>query len=155
MFACLPPSPLIRLVACKNAAAGIRTSELARKGSTTTTQKQPTKITAKMGCMNSKPSYIDIEHVAGGEKEYQERFLETKKLGEGEFGEVKLVHDVKESDTTKARYLACKYLRKGFTFKDNTLFPPLKKEMLQGEVEILRRLNGEVREGGDIDRPLP
>ena len=108
-----------------------------------------------MGCMNSKPSYIDIEHVAGGEKEYQERFLETKKLGEGEFGEVKLVHDVKATanDTMKAKYLAVKYLRKGFTFKDNTLFSPLKKEMLQGEVEILRRLNGEVREGEVIDQP--
>lgn len=105
--------------------------------------------------MNSKPSYIDIEHVAGGEKDYQERFLETKKLGEGEFGEVKLVHDVKATanDMTTAKYLAVKYLRKGFTFKDNTLFPPLKKEMLQGEVEILRRLNGEVREGEAIIGP--
>ena len=37
------------------------------------------------------------------------------------------------------------YLRKGFTFKDNTLYSPLKKEVLQGEVEILRQLNGEVR----------
>jgi len=92
--------------------------------------------------MNSKPTYIDTELVAGGEKEYQERFMETKTLGEGEFGVVKLVHDVKAKATDKP--LAVKYLRKGFTFKDNTLFPPLKKEMLQGEVEILRQLNGEV-----------
>jgi len=112
--------------------------------------------TAKMGCMNSKPSYIDSEYVAGGEKEYQERFLETKTLGEGEFGVVKLVHDQNENvnDMSKAK-LAVKYLRKGYTFKDNTLFAPLKKEMLQGEVEILRRLNGEVREGEVIDQPLP
>ena len=107
--------------------------------------------------MNSKPSYIDIEYVAGGEKEYQKRFLETKTLGEGEFGVVKLVHDQNEEadDKTQANHLAVKYLRKGFIFKDNTLFSPLKKEMLQGEVEILRRLNGEVREGEVIDRPLP
>ena len=97
-----------------------------------------------MGCLNSKPSYI--ANSAGGEKEYQERYLESKTLGEGEFGVVKLVHDVKAKDLINAKPLAVKYLRKGFTFKDNTLYPPLKMEMLQGEVEILRRLNGEVRE---------
>jgi serine/threonine protein kinase len=96
-----------------------------------------------MGCVNSKQSYI--EHVAGGEKEYQDRFLESKTLGEGEFGVVKLVHDVKNKDLIQSKPLAVKYLRKGFTFKDNTLYPPLKKEALQGEVEILRQLNGEVR----------
>lgn len=106
--------------------------------------------------MNSKPSYIDSEYVAGGEKEYQKRFLETKTLGEGEFGVVKLVHDLNEkADDMMAKHLAVKYLRKGFIFKDNTLFSPLKKEMLQGEVEILRRLNGEVREREFIDQPLP
>jgi serine/threonine protein kinase len=97
-----------------------------------------------MGCLNSKPSYIEL--VAGGEKEYQERFLESKTLGEGEFGVVKLVHDVKAKDLIQTKPLAVKYLRKGYTFKDNTLYSPLKKEMLQGEVEILRQLNGEVRE---------
>ena len=109
-----------------------------------------------MGCMISKPSYIDVEYVAGGEKEYQKRFLETKTLGEGEFGVVKLVHDQnEEADSTQAKHLAVKYLRKGFVFKDNTLFSPLKKEMLQGEVEILRRLNGEVSEREVTDQPLP
>lgn len=97
---------------------------------------------ANMGCMNSKPAYI--ENVTGGEKDYQERYLESKTLGEGEFGVVKLVHDVKAKDLIQAKPLAVKYLRKGYTFKDNTLYSPLKKEMLQGEVEILRQLNGEV-----------
>lgn len=96
---------------------------------------------ANMGCMNSKPAYI--ENVTGGEKDYQERYLESKTLGEGEFGVVKLVHDVKAKDLIQAKPLAVKYLRKGYTFKDNTLYSPLKKEMLQGEVEILRQLNGE------------
>eukprot|EP00985_Skeletonema_marinoi_P003276 scaffold1369_cov107-Skeletonema_marinoi.AAC.3 len=101
----------------------------------------PSNNDANMGCLNSKPSYI--ENVTGGEKDYQERFLETKTLGEGEFGVVKLVHDVKAKDLIHSKPLAVKYLRKGFTFKDNTLYSPLKKEMLQGEVEILRQLNGE------------
>jgi len=39
--------------------------------------------------------------------------------------------------------LAVKYLKKGITFKDNTIYMPLKKHVLQGEVEILRALNGE------------
>ena len=99
---------------------------------------------ATMGCMGSKPSYI--EQVDGGEKDYQERFLESKTLGEGEFGVVKLVHDVKAKDLLNTKPLAVKYLRKGYTFKDNCLYSPLKKEMLQGEVEILRQLNGKVRE---------
>ena len=97
-----------------------------------------------MGCMKSKPAYI--ENVNGGEKDYQERYLESQTLGEGEFGVVKLVHDVKAKDLIQAKPLAVKYLRKGFTFKDNTLYSPLKKEVLQGEVEILRQLNGEVSE---------
>ena len=94
-----------------------------------------------MGLCNSKPSYIASAH--GGEREYHERFLESKTLGQGEFGVVKMVHDVKRKDMIDAKPLAVKYLRKGFTFRDNTLYTPLKKEVLQGEVEILRRLNGE------------
>ncbi|KAL7535020.1 hypothetical protein ACHAXR_008017 [Thalassiosira sp. AJA248-18] len=94
-----------------------------------------------MGLCNSKPSYIASS--AGGERDYQDRFLESKTLGQGEFGVVKLVHDVKTKDLIGAKPMAVKYLRKGFTFRDNTLYSPLKKEVLQGEVEILRRLNGE------------
>lgn len=94
-----------------------------------------------MGLCNSKPSYIASSD--GTEREYQERFLESKTLGQGEFGIVKLVHDVKNKDLIGSKPLAVKMLRKGFTFKDNTLYTPLKKRVLQGEVEILRRLNGE------------
>lgn len=94
-----------------------------------------------MGCIKSKPSYIASS--AGGERDYQERFLESKTLGQGEFGVVKLVHDVKRKDVIGSKPLAVKYLRKGFVFRDNTLYTPLKKEVLEGEVEILRRLNGE------------
>lgn len=94
-----------------------------------------------MGLCSSKSSYISSS--AGGERDYQERFLESKTLGQGEFGVVKLVHDVKNKDLIGSKPLAVKYLKKGYTFKDNTLYTPLKKEVLQGEVEILRRLNGE------------
>ena len=94
-----------------------------------------------MGLCSSKPSYI--ASAEGGEREYQERFLESKTLGQGEFGVVKLVHDVKCKDLIESKPLAVKYLKKGFTFKDNTLYTPLKKEVLQGEVEILRTLNGQ------------
>jgi hypothetical protein len=59
-----------------------------------------------------------------------------------------LRHHVKAKYLVSSKPLAVKYLRKGFTFRDNTLYSPLKKEVLQGEVEILRQLNGEVRPGG-------
>lgn len=94
-----------------------------------------------MGICASKQTYISS--ATGGERDYQERFLESKTLGQGEFGVVKMVHDVKNKDLIGSQPLAVKYLKKGFTFKDNTLYTPLKKEVLQGEVEILRALNGE------------
>lgn len=94
-----------------------------------------------MGLCKSKPLYIAAS--AGGERDYQERFLESKILGQGEFGVVKLVHDVKRKDLIGAKPLAVKYLKKGYTFRDNTLYTPVKKKILVGEVEILRKLNGE------------
>jgi serine/threonine protein kinase len=69
--------------------------------------------------------------------------MQYRTLGQGEFGVVKLVHDVKTKDLVESKPLAVKYLKKGYTFRDNTLYTPMKKEVLQGEVEILRRLNGE------------
>jgi len=41
--------------------------------------------------------------------------------------------------------LACKILKKGVTFRDNTLYPALKPEVLQQECEILRTF--------DLERP--
>ena len=48
-----------------------------------------------------------------------------------------------DKDLVASKPLAVKYLRKGFQFKDNTLYSPIKKEVLVNEVEILRKLNGE------------
>ena len=98
------------------------------------------------GCLSStgSPSKPYILSSSGGEKEYHERYHESKTLGQGEFGTVKLAHDVKTDDGRLGSLgLAVKIVKKGFTFKDNTLYTPLKKEALVAEVEILRRLAGQ------------
>ena len=98
------------------------------------------------GCLSStgSPSKPYILSSSGGEKEYHERYHESKTLGQGEFGTVKLAHDVKTDDGGLGSLgLAVKIVKKGFTFKDNTLYTPLKKEALVAEVEILRRLAGQ------------
>lgn len=103
-----------------------------------------------------------LEQTDGGEIDYHERFLEDHVIGEGEFGQVKLVIDVHEErrlqqqqqlhqsssaavdqQTAQATPMACKILRKGMTFKDNTIYSPIKPEVLRGEVEILRALAGQ------------
>ena len=82
-----------------------------------------------------------IERSDGGEEEYRKRFLEDVLLGKGEFGEVKMVHDMTNKNRG-AEPLACKALKKGVVFKDNTLYTPMKPEILRGEVEMLRKLAG-------------
>lgn len=89
-----------------------------------------------MGCATSKPEPYTA--TSGTEAEYKERFTDSKTLGQGEFGVVKLVTD-KSSNTQ----LASKILNKGFTFKDNTLYPPMNAELLKMEIDILKVLNGQ------------
>mmetsp|Transcript_31003 Transcript_31003/g.35323 ORF Transcript_31003/g.35323 Transcript_31003/m.35323 type:complete len:513 (-) Transcript_31003:144-1682(-) len=90
------------------------------------------------GCLSSKEDYIPNNN--GGEEDYHSRFLEDKKiLGEGQFGVVKLVHDMQGEDE---ELLACKTLHKGIVFKDNVLYTPLKPQVLKNECEILRTLGG-------------
>jgi serine/threonine protein kinase len=79
-----------------------------------------------------------VENVDGNLEDYQTRFTEDRVLGEGEFGVVTLVHD-KSADN---KDLAMKTLRKGVVFKDNTLYPACPPEILLGEVNMLRALNG-------------
>lgn len=50
-------------------------------------------------------------------------------------------HDKVECDYDSAS-MACKTLRKGAVFKHNTLYAPLKPEVLRREVDILRKLGG-------------
>lgn len=92
-------------------------------------------------CTSKRTPYI--ASTAGGEREFLERYHESTLLGQGEFGVVKLIHDVKSTDYLEKRPLAVKFLKKGYVFRDNILYAPLKKAALQGEVEILRRLAGE------------
>ncbi len=88
------------------------------------------------GCLSSgKPDLI--EKTNGGEEDFYNLYLEDKLLGEGEFGQVKLVHNMKTNQVG-----AVKILRKGIVFKDNVVYSPLKPAVLQGEVEMLRILQG-------------
>lgn len=87
------------------------------------------------------PAHL-LEATDGNEEAFHKRYLEDKVLGQGEFGVVKLVRDMQNQDAT-APPLACKTLRKGAVFKDNTLYSPIKPEILRGEIEILRKLRGE------------
>jgi serine/threonine protein kinase len=67
------------------------------------------------------------------------------KYATGEFGVVKLVHDMTAAAQQSSQQplpMACKTLRKGVVFKDNTLYAPLKPAVLRGEVEMLRTLCG-------------
>ena len=99
------------------------------------------------------PAHL-IDSVEGDEDDYQRRFLEDSVLGEGEFGVVKLVHDMElkkqyisrlnvETSIEEPKPLACKILQKGVIFKDNVLYSPLKPHILKGEVDMLRTLAGE------------
>ena len=90
-----------------------------------------------MGCSGSKAAFSPE---SGTESEYKATFDEQKLLGQGEFGVVKLI--IKKSDPA-AEPLAVKILNKGFVFKDNTLYTPMKPEVLKVEIDILRKLGGQ------------
>jgi len=92
-----------------------------------------------MGCAASKLEPYTAD--AGTEAQYNERFTEEKTLGKGEFGTVKLVTDT--SSPNGNVQLAAKTLNKGFTFKDNTLYPPMNPDELKMEIDILKVLNGQ------------
>lgn len=90
-----------------------------------------------MGCSQSKEA---LTEESGTEADYKATFDEQKVLGEGEFGQVKLV--IKKS-TPNAEPYAVKILMKGFVFKDNTLYAPMDPKVLKMELDILKKLNGE------------
>ena len=93
-------------------------------------------------CWSGGAAHHLLEHTDGGEEDYHKRFLEDQVLGEGEFGVVRLVHDILSDASSQQEPLACKVLRKGVVFKDNVLYSPLKPHVLKGEVEMLRTLAG-------------
>lgn len=79
-----------------------------------------------------------LEVTDGDMESYRTKFIEDNVLGEGEFGVVKLVHEIGTNET-----YACKIIHKGAVFKDNTLYAPMDPEILRGEVGMLRALAGE------------
>ena len=89
-----------------------------------------------MGCIGSKEAYSPE---SGTEADYKLVFEEKKLLGQGEFGVVKLV--VKKNAPHSEPY-AVKVLCKGFVFKDNVLYTPMKPEHLKMEIDILQALDG-------------
>jgi serine/threonine protein kinase len=109
------------------------------------------------GCFSGFAPVRLIDSVDGDEDDYQKRFLEDSVLGQGEFGIVKLVHDMElkkkymllinhenpnEAVVDEPKPLACKILQKGVIFKDNVLYSPLKPHILRGEIDMLRTLAG-------------
>lgn len=93
-----------------------------------------------MGCSSSKLDII--EYARGNEKDFHERFVEEGALGQGEFGVVKQCMDLHAREGDENKHLAVKILRKGMTWKDNTLYMPIKPEALKLECGILRDLGG-------------
>jgi serine/threonine protein kinase len=89
-----------------------------------------------MGCNTSKESIIASPD--GDGRSFLDIYDVDRVLGKGEFGVVKLIY--KKSNPTVP--LACKILRKGMQFKDNTLYSAIKPSILRVEVNILRSLGG-------------
>lgn len=79
-----------------------------------------------------------VERSDGGLNEYQARYIEDHVVGEGAFGKVRLCHDMKTNAVC-----AVKELIKGVQFKDNTLYTPVKPDILLRECAILRVLQGD------------
>ena len=100
-----------------------------------------------------------IADATGTEEEYWARYHEipdaTKKnkptvLGEGAFGAVRLVRDAEsnkangDDNNDESNLYTVKVLCKGYSINDdNTVFHPPKAGVLETEVEILRRLQGQ------------
>lgn len=102
-------------------------------------------LSITMGCAASAIAGGNIlEKADGGKEAFDARFTEDRVLGEGEFGQVKLVIETLAGGQEKPKAMyACKTLRKGPVFKDNTLYPPLPADLLRGEIDMLRTLAGQ------------
>jgi serine/threonine protein kinase len=90
-----------------------------------------------MGCSSSKPDILPVKD--GDGKDFLQKYAVGKVLGSGEFGVVKLVH--LKNDPVASPF-ACKMLRKGMQFKDNTLYSAIKPKVLRLECMILKTLGG-------------
>ncbi len=93
-----------------------------------------------MGCSQSKPGLL-ADTADGTGKDFLERYSIDRIIGRGEFGVVKIVFD-QQSDPNSVNPIACKILRKGMQFKDNTIYSAIKPHVLQSECRILQQLGG-------------
>jgi serine/threonine protein kinase len=95
-------------------------------------------------CLSAAGGGTILEKSNGDQSAFDAMFVVDKVLGEGEFGQVKLVYkrQVQEQALQTQTSYACKCLRKGAQFKDNTLYPPLPVDTLRGEVEMMQILAG-------------
>lgn len=91
-------------------------------------------------CLSIATAPTICDEADGDEAAYHSSYVEDQVLGEGEFGVVKLVHC--HNKNASKQPFASKMLRKGVVFKDNTLYSPLKPEVLRGEIQMLRTLQG-------------
>jgi len=82
-----------------------------------------------------------VTDIEGDGKAFLDKYAVDRVLGEGEFGVVKLVHE-KRPDGSDGPPMACKILRKGAQFKNNTLYSAIKPKVLKIECKILRTLAG-------------
>ena len=97
-------------------------------------------------CLSNTPAHL-IEQTDGDGRDFQDRFEEQTVLGEGEFGTVKLVQEVRKQNvqstvSPSGSSYACKVTPKGAVFKHNTLYAPIKPDQLRDEILILRKLGG-------------
>lgn len=89
-----------------------------------------------MGCVQSKTNLFT--NANGDGKDFLEKYSVDRIIGQGEFGVVKIVYDRKDDRNP----IACKILRKGIQFKDNTIYSPIKPHVLKSECGILQLLGG-------------
>lgn len=92
-----------------------------------------------MGCVQSKTGLLT--NTDGDGKDFLDRYSVDRIIGQGEFGVVKIVFS-KLNDPNMQTPIACKMLRKGMQFKDNTLYSPINPRVLQSECGILQKLGG-------------
>ena len=94
-----------------------------------------------MGRAASKP--LLLSEADGDASVFKDQFVIDHKLGEGEFGVVNLIREKSPQNNQPPVLYAVKVLQKGVVFKDNTIYTPLKPELLKRECSILRALQGQ------------
>mmetsp|Transcript_33170 Transcript_33170/g.65686 ORF Transcript_33170/g.65686 Transcript_33170/m.65686 type:complete len:546 (-) Transcript_33170:138-1775(-) len=96
-------------------------------------------------CSGGTKKSIIPDLVSGDEEDYRSLFIEGPVVGAGEFGQVRhvnLMNDMGNGEDGNPIPYASKVLKKGITFRDNTIYTPLSPTVLYSECKILRVLAG-------------